>query len=752
MKTTYLRRILFVLGILCLQSNALFAHETLVGTVLASDSKVPVWGATVQINGTSKGTITNEQGMYTLICDSLPESLFITYLGFEPQFIAPILGERTIVSLKRSSLKLQEISVLGTTGSVSQTLSNLDLELKPVNSSQEVLRSIPGLFIGQHAGGGKAEQIFLRGYDIDHGTDINIQVDGMPVNMVSHAHGQGYADLHFLIPELIGKVDFDKGPYFAEQGNFATAGFVKFSTLEQLDKNRVQVEAGSFKTFRVLGMVNLLPSSFAEEKKQSAYLATEYLTSDGPFESPQDFQRFNIFYKHKYTLNDKNFLKVQASHFRSSWNASGQIPESAVEQGIISRFGAIDADEGGQTQRTNVALQLNSYLGKKSVVKSQVYYSNYNFTLFSNFTFFLEDSINGDRIKQQENRNIFGGNTTYEYNTLKNGVKYTSSIGTGVRYDMVDDNELAHILGRDSILEQYAFGNIDETNYSLYASQSFGIKKWKFILGARLDYFNFRYQDKLQNEQQFAKSAATFNPKLATIYNATEQFQIYLNLGTGFHSNDTRSAIYANTTKDILPKVYGADLGTNSKLGKKVLLSVAAWTLYQENELVYVGDAGIVEANGQSLRAGLDVSARIELLPWLFAETNLNYTHARSLGANEGENYIPLAASFTSTGGLFVKHKSGINGSLQYRHIGDRPANEDYSLTAKGYTLLDCSISYTQKKYEIGFVVQNLLNSEWREAQFETESQINAEASITNEIHFTPGSPINFKGKVAFFF
>lgn len=752
MKKSFFRRIFFVLGLLCVQTSLLLAHESLVGTVKAADTKAPVWGATVQITGTSIGTLTNEQGMFTLIFDSLPSSLTITYLGFEPQVVSPKNGERLEIALVKSTLKLEEISVQGIGGRATQNLSNLDLALKPVNSSQEILRSVPGLFIGQHAGGGKAEQIFLRGYDIDHGTDINIQVDGMPVNMVSHAHGQGYSDLHFLIPELIGKVDFDKGPYFADQGNFATAGFVRFNTIEQLDRNRVQVEVGSFKTFRVLGMVNLLPSAFAEEKKQSAFIATEYLTSDGPFESPQDFQRFNIFYKHKYTLNDKNFLKVQASHFRSSWNASGQIPESAVEQGVISRFGAIDADEGGQTERTNVSLGLNTYLSDKSVLKSQVYYSNYNFTLFSNFTFFLEDSINGDRIKQQEYRNIFGGNTTYEYTTLRNGVKYTSSIGTGIRYDMVDDNELSNVLGRDSILEQYAYGNIDETNYSLYASQTFGVKKWKFILGTRLDYFNFRYLDKLQNEQQFSKSAVSFNPKLSTIYNANDNVQIYLNLGSGFHSNDTRSAIYANNTRDILPKVYGADLGTSTKLGKKILLSVAAWTLYQENELVYVGDAGIVEENGKSLRAGADLSARIELLPWLFAETNLNYTNARGLGAPKGENYIPLAASFTSTGGVYVKHKSGFKGSLQYRHIGDRPANEDYSLTAKGYTVLDCSIAYAQKKYEISFVVQNLTNTKWREAQFETESRISPESPAKSEIHYTPGSPINFRGKIAFFF
>ena len=732
--------------------NQAFAHQTIIGQVLEKDNNSPIWGASVYINGTNIGTTTDELGKFALIADTTVQELTISYIGFETQNFQVNHGKNHSFTLNRSSLKLNEVSVNARGTKTTQKISAVDIALKPVNSSQEILRSVPGLFIGQHAGGGKAEQIFLRGYDIDHGTDLSITVDGMPVNMVSHAHGQGYSDLHFLIPELIEKVDFDKGPYYAENGNFATAGYVDFKTKNSIQKNRVQVEAGSFKTFRVLGMVDLLKPTVSLNKNQDAFLATEFITSQGPFESPQDFQRFNIFYKHSYKLNEKNYLKTQVSHFRSSWNASGQIPESAVENGTISRFGAIDADEGGKTNRTNVTGILNTYLSDKSSLESQAFYTNYNFTLFSNFTFFLEDLENEDRIKQQENRNIFGGNTAYKFTTKNKGVKYISKIGAGIRYDMSDENELAHVLGRDSIIEQYAYGNIDETNFNVFASQDFVVKKFIFNVGARMDFFNFRYLDKLNNNKQLSNNAATINAKFNVLYNINNSYQIYLKGGTGFHSNDTRSAVYATNTKDILPRVFGADLGTNMNIGKRVFVNIAGWTLFQQNELVYVGDAGIVEENGESIRAGIDFSTRIQLLDWLFLEGNLNYTLARSLESDKGENYIPLAPSLTSTGGVYIKHKSGFNSSLTYRNISNRPANEDFSLTAKGYTVLDMSINYTQKKYEIGLVVENLLNTEWREAQFETESRISPEAASTTEIHFTPGAPLSLRGKVAFFF
>lgn len=751
MKMQVLKQLIVVAGFLCASFNAL-AHETVVGKITDQSTKNPIWGASIFVEGTNIGTVSDELGKFTLILDTIPGELIVSFLGYESYRFMPQHGEVQTIKLVKSSLSLEEVNISAGINQSTQEISAIDLKLKPVKSSQDILRSVPGLFIGQHAGGGKAEQIFLRGYDIDHGTDISISVDGMPVNMVSHAHGQGYSDLHFLIPELIEKVDFNKGPYYTSEGNFATTGYVNFSTINSLDKNRAQIEVGSFKTFRFLGMANLLKESFRAKTNQQAFIATELISSDGPFESPQDFKRFNIFYKHSFQLNDRNFLNISASHFRSSWDASGQIPESAVEQGVISRFGAIDDDEGGETQRSNVSLGLNTYINQNSTLKSQVYYSNYQFTLYSNFTFFLEDTENGDRIKQQEFRNILGAKTSYNFSTNKKGVLYNTTVGVGLRYDWVDDNELSRVLGRDSILEQIAYGNVDETNVNLFTNQSFQVKKWVFNVGVRTDFFNFRYLDKLQGNEQLDKSALTVNPKVSAFWNINNRTQLFAKLGTGFHSNDTRSAIYAQKMSEILPRVYGADVGTNLKIVDRLFINITAWTLQQQNELVYVGDAGIVEENGRSFRTGIDFSTRVQILEWLFAEGNLNYTYARSLEGEKGNNYIPLAPSLTSTGGLFVQHKSGFNGGFSYRFIADRPANEDFSLTAQGYTVFDLALNYTAQTYELGVSIENLFNTEWREAQFETESRITPSSESTTEIHFTPGTPFNIRAKIAFFF
>jgi hypothetical protein len=277
------------------------------------------------------------------------------------------------------------------------TINKIDIELRPLKSSQDVLRMIPGLVTPQHAGGGKAEQIFLRGFDIDHGTDITLSVDGMPVNMVSHAHGQGYADLHFLIPEVINYVNFNKGPSYSNIGDFNTAGFANFHTKNSFDNSTMKLEAGRFDTYRAVGLFNILNRP---EKNHHAYLAGEYLYTNGPFVSQQNFNRINIFGKFSAKIADNKFLSASLSTFNSEWNASGQIPERAISRGLISRFGSLDNTEGGLTDRTNANFSLTKFKDDGSSFKNQFYFSNYNFELYSNFTFYLRDPVNGDQIKQ----------------------------------------------------------------------------------------------------------------------------------------------------------------------------------------------------------------------------------------------------------------------------------------------------------------------------------------------------------------
>jgi outer membrane cobalamin receptor len=357
-------------------------------------------------------------------------------------------------------------------------LSKIDLKLQPVRSAQDILRTVPGLFIGQHQGGGKAEQIFLRGFDIDHGTDINVTVDGLPVNMVSHAHGQGYADLHFLIPELTGTVDYGKGPYYTPYGNLGTAGYVSLNTLNSLDKSTVKIEGGQFHTIRGLAMIDLL-SAQQKQKGTNAYVASELLYSDGPFASPQHFNRFNIFGKFNTTLRNTGKLSLMASALNSDWDASGQIPARAVNSGQIGRFGYIDSTEGGFTSRINASAKLASYLSHNITWENQLYYSRYHFNLHSNFTFFLNDPVNGDQIRQREGRNIFGYHSKLSHETNLGHSNLQSLYGTGFRIDQTRNSELSHTINKNEVLDYKQLGNIREQNFFVYADQSFEKDQWR---------------------------------------------------------------------------------------------------------------------------------------------------------------------------------------------------------------------------------------------------------------------------------
>jgi hypothetical protein len=606
---------------------------------------------------------------------------------------------------------------------------------------------VPGLFIAQHAGGGKAEQIFLRGFDIDHGTDLNLEVDGLPVNMVSHAHGQGYADLHFVIPEMIQYVDFDKGPYDANKGNFTTAGFVDFQTKDVLEENFVKVEGGQFGTLRTVAGINLFSSDASRTK---GYIGTEYFISDGFVESPQNFSRFNLTSKISTRLKNDDEFVIGASFFTSRWDASGQIPSRAVSNGMITRFGSVDNTEGGNTSRTNLFIKHLHEFSNGAYWSQQGYAVRYDFDLYSNFTFFLNDPIYGDQINQNESRMIYGYKSDYHYVGKFLGKELITEAGVGIRIDDVDDISLSHSIKR-SFRNDKKRGDVNETNAHAYISETLTLsEKWSLNAAMRYDFINFRYYDKLLVlDRSVGKSI--LSPKLNINYQVDNNVLIYLRSGMGFHSNDAR-VVTQQSGEDILPRAVGIDLGLNTKLSDRLFVHAALWQLDLDEELVYVGDEGIVEPSGKTHRSGIDLSVRYEILPWLFLDGDLNLTKPKAKDEPEGKNYIPLAPTISTIGGLSFKIKNGLNGALRYRYIGDRAANEDNSVVAKGYFLADAVVNYTQSKFEFGFSAENIFDAKWNEAQFDTASRLQYEADTVSELHFTPGTPLFLKAKVSFFF
>lgn len=740
-----IKRILFLQ---LLTISTAFAHlGTIVGKITDSHTKQPIRGANIMLTGLNRGAISDDAGYFQI--NNLPpapytiEVSFMGYIG-QNQTVVVKADEAAVVNfmLAATEVSLNEVKVSAANPQHQQVISNLDIKLRTINNSQEVLRIIPGVVIGQHAGGGKAEQIFLRGFDIDHGTDIRLTVDGMPINMVSHAHGQGYADAHFIIPELIDGVDFKKGLYDADKGNFSTAGWANFRTKSVLDQNFVKAEAGQFNTFRLVGGASILGQK-ARANNQNVYLAGEYNYSDAYFEAPQHFKRLNLLGKYHGHLSKTTNLTFTASTFWSKWLASGQIPDRAVESGMIGFFGAIDPNEGGETSRTNLNAEFMTLTKRNHVWKNQLYYGNYNFELFSNFTFFLEDPQNGDQIKQKEARHLWGYNSHYSISHGIGSRQSTLNIGINYRHDITNDSELSHTANRIQVLQAIKLGDINEANIGIYADESIQLSsKLSATVGIRFDYFHNQYLDHLQANTKNKAQASIVSPKVNLYYTQNNKLQFYASLGKGFHSNDTR-AVVAQNGLEILPPAYGADFGTTWKPFPKLLINAAWWYLWLQQEFVYVGDAGIVEPSGQSVRKGLDLSVRYQLTRNLFADFDANWAKPRAVGEMEGQNFIPLAVKFTSIGGLTLKNKNGFSGSLRYRYVADRPANEDGSIVAKGYFVSDALLSCTKTKYTLGLNIQNLFNTRWKETQFATESRLNNENLPVEEIHFTPGTPFN---------
>ena len=796
--------LIFLLFIMFVSVSLAQSKGNIKGRIFDAGSGDGLQSVNVALLGTVLGASTDAEGRFMI--QDVPEGTYkltITTIGYELiEESVSITGGETIELEFRLTSRLIDIGEILVeeervySAASSRSVRKFDLQTRPNRSAQEMLQMAPGLVIAQHAGGGKAEQIFLRNFDADHGTDVAVSVDGLPVNMVSHGHGQGYADLHFLIPDVVEGIEVNKGPYFAEHGNLATAGAVSFQTKDHIDENLVRIEGGEFATSRITMLAQIpIPAAGAGHgsEHQGAYLAGQFYQTDGPVESQQGFQRFNLFGKFHTHISENSRLAFSAGAFSSAWDASGQIPARAVEKGMISRFGAIDDLEGGTTARQNMNLQYTVHGANNSRFAIQSYLSNYDFKLFSNFTFFLDDSLDGDMIEQLDNRSIVGLNSRYEVPYQLGSTWAATLLGGGYRADDITvglwqspDRQ------RNKLLVD---SDISERNFFLWIQQEFVFNpKFRIQAGLRGDYLTYNVQDRLDvadgNDDTGLPHASGYtqqsilNPKLNMVFSPTNTLDVFVNGGSGFHSNDARNAVISQRISELyevgqrrglreqeieqslldrnfdpaqrgvetLPRALGAELGFRTRIGQRVNVSAAAWYLYLEREYVYVGDAGTTELSDPTRRRGIDLEARVRLLPWMWADADVNISAGEIQDAPEGENSIPLAPDFTSTGGFTFIHPSGVDGSLRYRHIGDRPANENNSVVAEGYTVLDLFLGYRWGKIKFLTTVENLFDAEWNEAQFDTESLLRGELESTSEIHFTPGNPRNIRLGISYHF
>lgn len=741
---------IFIIGVLAfLLAGEIYAQRKQGSTIVFLDSltRLPISGITVTLHPSGARYLTDDAGRLKLENLKLPIHTVSAYaMGYRYQsWNAQSLNATGYVLMVPERTQLQEVTIVSSSLNPNRSISDTDISFRGVSNSQEVLRMVPGLIIAQHQGGGKAEQIFLRGFDNDHGKDISLSMDGMPINMVSHAHGQGYADSHFIIPETIEEVDYKKGMFDADKGDLAVSGWVNYRSRDAV-VDQVKVEAGEFNTFRGMLLFNLLASK-ARNKGQHLYIASEYRYSDAYFKNPQRFRRANVFLKYHAQITPATQLSVSASGFKSSWDASGQIAQDDVNTGKLDYFGSVDPDEGGRTSRYNLNMSMMSITGNSGLIKNQFYYSRYNFDLTSNFSFFLHDEINGDEIRQQESRDMLGYNGSYKFLTQIGRTETDWEAGISSRLDFTHNTSLSHTADRYTLLDQLKLGDISQYSVGAFIQMTLNLsKKIRMNIGGRYDHFVYRYKNKLSSDSIFRRlgkygtNNGSVSPKLSFYYSLNDATQLFLFMGKGLNTNDVRSVL-GNQPGHGVPAAYGADLGAILKPSPKIILSGTLWYSYLQQEFVYRGDGGTIDFSGRTRRLGADLSIRFQPIKVLYMDIDLNYARGKALEEESGKDYIPLSPRLSSSGGITYSAGSGLSGSLRYRYISRRPANEDYSLIAEGYLINDLVVNYSKKRYGISLTVNNLFNRKWKESQFVEETRL--QGGLPREgITFTPGTRI----------
>ncbi|MGK3966394.1 TonB-dependent receptor [Sorangium sp. So ce118] len=649
------------------------------------------------------------------------------------------------------------------------SVGHRELELRPRLRPGDIVEAVPGLFAVQHAGGGKANQYFLRGFDADHGTDVAFFVDGVPVNMVSHGHGHGFTDLYFVIPELVTGLDGYKGPYYASIGDFGTAGAVNFRFAEKLDESHAQLSLGQHGIAR--GLVVASPDLGDAWR---AVAAAEVYRNDGPFLSPERLKRFNVYLRATHDLSPTGKIQMTWMSYGSTWHGSGQIPARAVcgegEQGQLSpppsaygqpcidHFGSVDPTEGGATHRHMASLAYST-AWRDADLSALAYLVRYRFTLYSNFTFFSEDPVHGDQIEQNDDRVVGGAELRLRKQLEYRGAKLTTSLGAQIRADAIDKS-LHHDEARER-LEERGRAHVDEGQIGVYVEQDARIRRWlRFVAGVRGQWIDVNVDDRREDLGATGDRSSGFRgqmqlfPKLTAIVSPVAALDLFAHYGRGFHSNDAQGVVLREGAATLITPAAGYEVGARATPLRGLTLSAAGFLLDLDSELVWSGDAGATEPSGQTRRYGLEIGGRYRLGSWLFADVDATFTRAR-FRANAGNgSAVALAPTRTMTAGIGVRPTFGAFtpfAALRVKAIGARPATEDESLTAEGFTVVDANAGLRWKDVEVAVDVQNLFDATWREVQFASESRLPYEPAAVTGIHYSPGWPFTAMGRATLY-
>jgi outer membrane cobalamin receptor len=607
----------------------------------------------------------------------------------------------------------------------------------------ELLEATPGLIVSQHSGEGKANQFYLRGFNLDHGTDLRTTVDGMPVNQRSHSHGQGWTDLNFLIPELAARLDYKKGPYSAEEGDFASAGATSVIYANRLVRGVASASVGQNGYRRAL-----LADSVAvgdETKNGSLLYALEAMHNDGPYTRGDDYRKLNgvLRYSQGYANNGFN---ITAMAYGADWNATDQIPLRAVQQGLLGRFDGIDNTDGGKAHRYSLSGAWQRS-GEDTATKVNAYVIANRLDLYSNFTYFMDDPVNGDQFAQPDRRVTSGVNASHIWHTHIGEASSITSIGLQLQNDNIF-NGLYKTAARQTLAITRA-DHIVETSAGLYAENS---TRWtptfRTTAGVRADAYRFKVRS-LQPEGSDNSGQADdhlLSPSLSAAFGPWAQTEFYANAGNGFHSNDARGAVKSDAP---LVRSRGLELGVRSEWVPRLQSSLSVYRLDFDSELSYVGDAGATEAGDPSRRYGVEFSNYYKPLKWLSIDADVAYARARTRSAAAraaGEDYIAGAVEGVAQLALTVDKLGPWSGALRLRYFGPRPLTEDNSVRSRASQTLNGRIGY---KFASGLLLEleafNLSNRRVSAIDYYYASQLKGETQPVDDIHFHPIESRSFR-------
>lgn len=651
--------------------------------------------------------------------------------------------------------------LVGTADSANQgTVTREQLENRPILRPGEVLETVPGVIITQHSGDGKANQFFLRGFNLDHGTDLATSVAGMPVNMPTHGHGQGYTDLNFMIPELISRVQYKKGTYYAEEGDFSAAGAVHIDYVNKLDQSLAEVGVGSF------GFRRTLLAGSPDYGSGKLLYAVEAFHNDGPWDNPENYKKLNAVLRYSGGSAENNFA-LTGMAYRGEWSSTDQIPQRAVDAGFIGRFGALDPSDGGQTHRYSLSGDWYSR-NDATTTRANVYAIDYELALFSNFTFFLDDPVQGDQFKQADKRTITGFNLGQTRVGKLADHDTEHSYGVQVRHDNISvglfNTVQRQLKDTDAVVRD---DHVTQTGAGVYYQNLYVWNdKLRTLAGIRTDFYSADVNSNIP-ENSGSTNAHITSPKLSVILGPWSKTEYYFNIGRGFHSNDARGTTITVDPKDpdadpnVIPppqkvpalvRARGEEIGVRTAIVPRLQSSLSFWRLDLDSELVFVGDAGTTEASFPSRRTGVEWANFWTPLDWFVIDADVAISRARFVGNPDGDR-IPGAIERTLSLGVVAK-RAPWSGGIRLRYFGPRPLIENDSVRSHSSTLVNADVGYKlDKNTKLTFEVFNLANVKADDVEYFYASRLPSEpAGGVEGIHFHPAEPRSIRATLSYRF